>query len=68
MGFLFSKMKAFKLQPSALLVFQIPEIPETTSNVKFHFSEADPNKLFTEGLQVYPKRSPTWMFCWEVSK
>ena len=52
MGFLFSKIKAFKLQPSALRVFQIPEIPETTSTVKYHFSEADPNKLFTEGLQV----------------
>ena len=44
--FLFSKFQSFKLQPLALRVLKITEIPEIT--LKFFFAVADTNRFSTE--------------------
>ena len=48
MEFLFSKLQTFKLQPSFLGVFKIPEIHEITFPVTFLFVEADVSRFTTK--------------------
>ena len=46
--FLFRKLRTFKLQPLALCVLKLLEIPEIASNVKFLFAEVDANRFSAE--------------------
>ena len=43
-----SKLQAYKLQPSVLLVFKIQKIYKVTSTVAFFLVEAGANKFTTE--------------------
>ena len=45
--FLFSKLQSFKLQPLALRVLKITEIPEVAPTVKFLFAVVDTNRFST---------------------
>ena len=46
--FLFRKLQSFKLQPLALRVLKITEIPEIAPTMKFFFAVADTKRFSTE--------------------
>ena len=67
MGAIIKNLQTCKLQFSALRVFKTLEI---TSNVEFRSSEAGANgfsNTFQEDLQVYLKRTSTWMFYFRIN-
>ena len=77
MEILFSKFHAYKLQPLALRVLKIPENfwVSVCCRILFYrnrclqvlYRIAALNS-FLRSSQVYLKRTPTWMFYWEVAK
>ena len=77
MEFLWEKFQAYKLQSLSLHVFKIPEnswnnvcygIPFYRSRWVQVFYRIAVLNSFLRSSQVYLKRTPTWMFYWEVTK